>query len=201
MGVVHGAIRALSTGKADSNLAGMAERLNELLREGGSAEFVTLFWAFYNPERHTLRYVNAGHPPPLLVGSNSGEPRRLETGGTVLGLLPKMSYQEECIALDGNETLIAYSDGLLEATNPAEEEFGEARLVQVARAAAGESSGDVLRRVMAKANRFIEGGAFQDDLTVLVAKLARKPAEGAHPVDPYWAGAESNSGRSTVMGA
>ncbi len=54
---------------------------------------------------------------------------------------------------------------------------------------------------MAKANRFIENGAFQDDLTVLVAKLVRKPVEGAHPIDLYCAGAGSQSGRSTVMGA
>ena len=184
MGVVHGAIRALSLGKASSDLAHMAERLNELLREGGSAEFVTLFWAFFNPDRHTLRYVNAGHLPPLLVGAASGKLRRLETGGTVLGLLPNASYQEECVYLDGDEALIAYSDGLLEATNPAEEEFGESRLLPVVRSSAGQPTQDVLRRVMEEAHRFVEGREFQDDLTVLVAKLARRPAEGTREVDP-----------------
>jgi sigma-B regulation protein RsbU (phosphoserine phosphatase) len=171
MGVVHGAIRALSLAKGDLGVASMAERLNELLREKTSREFVTLFWAFYNPERHDLRYVNAGHLPPLLVASTSGELRRLETGGPVLGLLPKASYQEECISLDGDETLIAYSDGLLEATNPGGDEFGESSLLPVVRASIGQSARDVLRRVMEEANRFIEGGEFHDDLTVLVAKL------------------------------
>lgn len=90
MGVVHRAIRALSLAKGDLGVARMVERLNELLQERTSREFVTLFWAFYNPERHDLRYVNAGHLPPLLVASTSGELRRLETGGPVLGLLPKV---------------------------------------------------------------------------------------------------------------
>jgi hypothetical protein len=106
--LVHGAIRALSLAKEDSGIACMAERLNDQLRDENSREFVTLFWAFYNPKRHDLLYVNAGHLPPLLVASIFGEPRRLETGGPVLGLLPKARYQEERITLDGN----AYSDCL-----------------------------------------------------------------------------------------
>lgn len=192
MGVVHGAIRAFSLMKGNASVARMAERLNELLREETSREFVTLFWAFYNPARHTLRYVNAGHLPPLLVASTSGDVRRLETGGPVLGLLPKASYQEECIDLDGEETLITYSDGLLEATSPAGEEFGESHLLPVVRASIGQSARDVLRRVMEEAGRFMEGGEFHDDLTVLVAKLVPeliakfdetegRPPEGASP--------------------
>jgi hypothetical protein len=183
MGAVRGAIRALSSAKGDSGVARMAERLNEQLREGTSREFVTLFWAFYNPERHDLRYVNAGHLPPLLAASTSGELRRLEAGGPVLGLLPKVSYQEECLNLAGEQTLIAYSDGLLEATSPAGEEFGESHLLPVVRASIGQSARNVLRRVMEEASRFMEGGEFHDDLTVLVAKLAREPVEVTGKVD------------------
>jgi hypothetical protein len=170
MGVVYGAIRALSMG-TEMSVARMVELLNELLRERTSREFVTLFWAFYNPKRHDLRYVNAGHLPPLLMASMSGGMRRLETGGTVVGLIPKASYQEERINLEGDEILIAYSDGLLEATDRAGEEFGESRVVPILRTSIGQSARDVLGRVMEDANRFIEGGEFHDDLTVLVAKL------------------------------
>lgn len=182
MGVVHGAIRALSSAKGGSSVARMAERLNEQLREGTSGEFVTLFWAFYNRDRHDLRYVNAGHLPPLLVTSRSGELRRLETGGPLLGLLPKVSYQEECIDLDGEATLITYSDGLLEATSPAGEEFSEAHLLPIVRASIGESARDLLRRIMEEASRFMEGGEFHDDLTVLVAKLEREPLMGTREI-------------------
>ncbi len=177
MGVVHGAIRALCRGGKNSSLARMAASLDELLREGSSGEFVTLFWGFYNPETHDLRYVNAGHLPPLLVASGSGEVRRLETGGPVLGLLPNAAYQDECIRLRGDEILIAYSDGLGEAASPAGEEFGESRLLSAVRASSRQPARDVLRRVMDDALRFVDGGEFHDDLTVLVARLA--PAEAS----------------------
>ena len=90
MGVVHGAIRALATSK-DASVGQMATMLNELLREESSRDFVTVFWGFYNSETHYLRYVNAGHLPPLLVTTRSDEVRRLETGGPVLGFLPAAS--------------------------------------------------------------------------------------------------------------
>jgi hypothetical protein len=183
LGVVHGAIRALAAGKVNSGLTCMAERLNELLKQGTSGQFVTLFLAFYNPARHELRYVNAGHPPPLLA-SRSGELRRLETGGPVLGILSTASYEEECIRLDDDdEALIACSDRLLEATSPAGEEFGESHLIPIVRTSPGQSAQDVLSGVMENARRFIDGGEFHDDLTVLVAKLVRQPAGGTRKLD------------------
>jgi serine phosphatase RsbU (regulator of sigma subunit) len=181
MGIVHGAIRALARAKIEPSAARMAANLNDLLREGTSGEFVTLFWGLYDPAARDLHYVNAGHPPPLLVSSKSDEVRRLETGGPVLGLLPNASYQEECIDLDGEETLIAYSDGLLEAANPAGEEFGESRLLPLVRASPGSPAHNILRSLMDEAVRFAEGVEFHDDLTILVAKLE---PEGAAPAQP-----------------
>jgi serine phosphatase RsbU (regulator of sigma subunit) len=174
MGVVHGAIRALSRARNDGSVAPMAATLNELLRENTSREFVTLFLGFYNPKTHDLQYVNAGHLPPLLVASNSGEVRRLESGGPVLGLLQKALYQDERIQLDGEETLIAYSDGLLEATSSDGEEFGESHLLPVVHSSIGKPAHDVLRRIMGEAVKFVEGGEFHDDLTIFVVKLARE---------------------------
>jgi len=180
MGVVHGAIRALSRAEnASMNPARMAMRLNELLLEKTLGEFVTLFLGFYNPEGHYLRYVNAGHSPPCLMSSTSQSWRRLETGGPVLGLLSEALYEEECIHLDGEDTLLAYSDGLIEATNAAGEEFGEARLVPLARAATGYPAAQILRQVMEEVLRFVNGGGFSDDLTVLVAKLSENDSAGA----------------------
>ena len=171
MGVVHGAIRALSL--ANRSLARTATALNELLMEKNSREFVTLFWGFYDPGTHYLRYVNAGHIPPVLLGSKSGEVRRLETGGPVLGLLPAASYEEERILLDGEQTLIAYSDGLMEAASPLGEEFGDSRLHPLIVDTIGKAPNDALRQIVNEAVKFIEDGGFHDDLTIFVAKLAR----------------------------
>lgn len=135
------------------------------------------FWGFYDPGTHYLRYVNAGHIPPVLVGSRSGEVRRLGTGGPVLGLLPAASYEEERILLDGEQTLIAYSDGLMEATSPSGEEFGESRLLPLIGDTIGKPTNDVLRQIINEAVRFVEDGEFHDDLTIFVAKLARSTGD------------------------
>ena len=172
MGVVHGAIRAISRSRKDLSVARMAITLNDLLRENTSSEFVTLFLGFYNPERHDLQYVNAGHLPPLLVASSSGDVRRLETGGPVLGLLPTAFYKDECIGLGGEQTLIAYSDGLMEATRPDGEEFGESRTLAAARVSNGTPAKDLVSQIMSEAVRFVQGGGFHDDLTIFVAKFA-----------------------------
>lgn len=171
MGVVHGAIRALSESVDEASMARMASTLNGLLREEASREFVTLFWGFYNPLRHDLRYVNAGHFPPLLI-ARAGEVRRLETGGPVLGLLPAAEYQAECIKLDAGQSLIAYSDGLIEATNQDGEEFGESRLLPIARYTASMSASDAAGHIMGAALKFVEGREFHDDLSIFVARLS-----------------------------
>jgi hypothetical protein len=170
MGVIHGAIRALSRRADEATVARMAAILNELLRDSASREFVTLFWGFYNPVTHDLRYVNAGHLPPLLVGLHSGEVRRLETGGPVLGLLATAVYQDECIKLNGDEALIAYSDGLMEATSPTGEEFGESRVLSALRRPTG-SAQQVVQDIMSAAVKFMDGAEFHDDLTIFVARL------------------------------
>ena len=153
----------------------MAGTLNELLRAESTHQFVTLFWGFYNPATHDLVYVNAGHLPPLLVGSGSEDVRRLEAGGPVLGLLPAAFYRDERVTLDGAETLVAFSDGLVEATGPEGEEFGESRILSGIRASSGQPPAQILRRIMDEAVSFVENREFHDDLTVLVAKLAQNP--------------------------
>jgi serine phosphatase RsbU (regulator of sigma subunit) len=78
-------------------------------------------------------------------------------------------------------TLIAYSDGLLEATSPAGKEFGESRLLPVVRGSMRQSAQEVLSHVMEEADRFMEGGRSHDDLTVLIAKLTREPTTPSQP--------------------
>jgi len=175
LGVVRGAIRGLSRAGKRESVGAMAGTLNELLRQESSHEFVTLFWGFYNPTTHELVYVNAGHLPPLLVGSGSEDVRRLEAGGPVLGLLPGAFYQEEHVRFDGEETLVAFSDGLIEATGPRGEEFGESGVLSGIRASPGQPAAQVLRQIMDRAETFVENGEFHDDLTVFVAKPAQNP--------------------------
>lgn len=177
MGVVHGAIRGLSRARKQESVGEIIGSLNELLRQESAHQFVTLFWGFYNPTTHEFVYVNAGHLPPLLVGSGSEEVRRLEAGGPVLGLLPGAFYQEEHVRLNGEQTLVAFSDGLSEATGPGGMEFGESGVLSGIRASSGQPAAQVLRQIMDRAVTFVENGEFHDDLTVFVAKLRAEPEE------------------------
>ncbi|HZU27493.1 MAG TPA: PP2C family protein-serine/threonine phosphatase [Bryobacteraceae bacterium] len=169
MGIVHGAIRALSRDQDGTTLPEMAGALNELLKDESSREFVTLFWAFYDPATHRLRYVNAGHLPPLLLAANSEGVRRLDTGGPVLGLLPNVIYHQESVTLNGEEVLIAYSDGLMEATSPKGDEFGEAGVLSAVRGSV-DSAEQMVQDIMGAAVRFMNGAEFHDDLTIFVVR-------------------------------
>src|SRR5207245_4704951 len=95
--------------------------------------YATLFFAVYDDATRNLPYVNAGQTPPILVRHPPSPVgvlrcRRLETGGTVIGLLADARYRKETLPLAPGDTLIACTDGVTEARNAADEEFGDARL-------------------------------------------------------------------------
>ena len=95
-------------------------------------KYATLFLGLYDGSTRRLTYSNAGHLPPILLGEN-GSVRRLETGGTVVGLFDDMKYEEGTVSLDAGEIFLAYSDGVTEPENDYGE-FGEERLIDLVRA-------------------------------------------------------------------
>src|SRR5262249_12099732 len=107
--------------------ASLITRLNHgLFRRAIEARFLTTFYGMLGPNR-SFTYCNAGHNAPILV-SPSGM-RRLETGGVVLGLFEQASFEEETITLQPGDLIVAFSDGVTEALNPAGEEFTDDRLI------------------------------------------------------------------------
>ena len=107
----------------------MVLRLNQsLLDTVRPQDFVTTFVGVLNPDTGELSYCNAGHNPPVIIGSN-GSVRRLEVGGPVLGILSDVEWQEGRLRLASDETLVCYTDGATEATNGVEE-YGEARFIE-----------------------------------------------------------------------
>ncbi len=91
-------------------------------------KYATLFLGFYDEAKHQLTYANAGHLPPIVLSKN-GMVRRLETGGTVVGLFPDCDYEEETVELYPGDIFIAFSDGITEPENEFGE-FGEDRLIE-----------------------------------------------------------------------
>lgn len=175
MGVLHGAVRSSEWTLSPEEHREASVRLNRLLCERAAAgRYASMFWAHYDAERARLRYINGGHCPPLLLraGGMSAQIESLEEGGTVFGLLPDAEYRSAEAMLNPGDLLILYSDGLVESTNPAGEEFGEERLRAVLAEVAGREPDEIRRAVLTSLERFLAGARPADDLTLLIARAA-----------------------------
>ena len=174
MGVIHGAIRSMDW--TDSALAHevSSERLNRLLCQRTARErFASLFWSYVSRDDGILRYINAGHTPPLLFrhGDNLIV-ERLEGGGPVLGMLPAACYSSGEIALASGDLLVVFSDGVVEATDKRGEEFGEERLARTVHQHQGANPRQICDAILADIGIFLAGLRPHDDLTLLVLRLS-----------------------------
>jgi phosphoserine phosphatase RsbU/P len=140
MGLVQGAVRASGTTASPVGHLHAAERLNRVLfRKTANERFVTLFWCYFNASEGILRYINAGHWPPLLMrgGAHLTEVLRLERAGPVLGIVPGVAYEQVEVAVETGDLLVVCSDGILEASDSQDQEFGEQRLIAAAQTELG----------------------------------------------------------------
>ncbi|MFL6448159.1 MAG: PP2C family protein-serine/threonine phosphatase [Bryobacteraceae bacterium] len=171
--VLQGAIR--SSTASDHEYA--CERINGMLCERSAGErFATLFWGVFDPATSIMRYVNGGHIAPMLIRHHRNKIERLDEGGPVLGLLPNARYSAGTIAMESSDTLVLYSDGLSEATNQSEEEFGEDRLIPSIAAAHGGTLHELCDRIMSQVTSFGTAGPPPDDRTLLAVRF---PQAGA----------------------
>jgi sigma-B regulation protein RsbU (phosphoserine phosphatase) len=156
-------------------LAGVVGRVNQLVYEVSSPErYATFFFAQYDPQSRVLSYVNAGHNPPMVL-TRCGEEwtlRRLETGGTVVGLLPGMVYQQDSVQLAAGDVVTAFTDGISEALNNSEEEWGEENLLRTLEQCDGKSAAETVQCIMDSADAFTAGAKQYDDMTVVVIKVS-----------------------------
>ncbi len=170
MGVLHGAIRSMDWARSGADHEIATVRLNQLLCEKTARErFASLFWANFNPETGLLRYINAGHLPPLLIRANGTE--RLGGGGPVLGLLPGAQYRCAEIRVEAGDLLIVFSDGIAEATNANEEEFGEERIAQIAREQRERHPRMICDAMVSGIGKFLGALKPHDDQTLLIVRL------------------------------
>lgn len=145
-------------------------RLNDLLYSNIPLhKFVTSFYGVVNTQNRTLTFTNAGHNPPLLMRGN-GECVRLETGGSVLGAFPSIPFAEDQIELHDGDRLILFTDGLTEAVDANNEQFGEQRLIDLLREHRRRSAED-LKEILFNAVEEFCNSTFRDDAALMVLEI------------------------------
>ena len=171
--IFMGLSRTIVRASATDNLSAAAaiKQANELIcRDSTSGMFVTLFYAILDVKERKLRYVNAGHNPPLLI-RNGGEVESLRTRGIALGVTHYIDLQEAERILRPGDTIVFYTDGVTEAINVEEEAFGERRLIEIVR----ENSNLPARGIIGKVEEAVVAFAGKepqfDDITLLVLKV------------------------------
>jgi sigma-B regulation protein RsbU (phosphoserine phosphatase) len=152
------------------NLAAVMTRLNKITCQNcPSNRFITFFFCVLDPATGDLAYCNAGHNPPLVMGAD-GAVKYLEGGGPVLGILPIASYSEYHTRLEPGDLIAIYSDGVTEATNAKDEEFGDERFAEVLRQNRSRSAGEIVSAVNEALTAFEAGSPPADDITLVVAR-------------------------------
>ena len=139
-----------------------------LYRSTQPEKYATLFLAHYDERTHRLTYSNAGQLPPFLLCAD-GSVKKLTCGGTVVGLMDGMRYEQETVAMEPGDLLIAYSDGVTEPENDFGD-FGEDRLLDVARQFRHEPLPVISAEIMRALDAWIGGGEQPDDITLVLAR-------------------------------
>jgi predicted permease len=160
--------------------AELASKMNSFLyRSTGFDRYATFFYAQVDAERQRLRYVNAGHNPPFLIrGSQSPDDEHskasieeLNIGGTVIGMFPSADYEQAQVDLCPGDVILAFTDGVTEALNPSQEEFGEVRLKALLRQVSDLPINEIISRISQELRSWIAEAPQHDDMTFIVAKM------------------------------
>jgi len=141
---------------------------HQLFNSTPPEKYATLFLGVYDGRSRRLTYSNGGHLPPILIGQD-GTVRRLEAGGTVVGLFDGMTYEEETVEMNPGEVFLAYSDGVTEPENDFGE-FGEQRLIDLVRENRAEALPQISQIVTAAVDTWIGDKEQPDDVTLVLAR-------------------------------
>jgi phosphoserine phosphatase RsbU/P len=165
MSNLQAAVRAFATEAAQP--AELCQQVNRILC-GNIAEgrFISFFYCTFDTDIGALTFANAGHYPPILVRAD-GSVERLAPGGPVMGVLHDASYEQGRVSIGAGDRLVLFTDGITEARDRDDAEFGEARLTALA-VENRACSAPALQARLAEAVASFTGGTFQDDATLIV---------------------------------
>ena len=164
MANVQAAVRAYAS--SAENAAQLCTKVNRLLCENlATGKFVTFLYGVLNNETQTFDYCNAGNVCPVLV--SQGTVRSIAVGGAVLGVFPEWQYESANLALGPGDRLLLVTDGITEASDAAEQEFGEEKLAEAALRHSKRTSAEMSRLLLEEVSAFCDSH-FHDDATLLV---------------------------------
>ena len=174
MASLHASLRGqVLSGAGD--LGTKMANVNRLLYDASdSNRYATFFYAELDCTSRTLHYVNGGHNPPAVLRKENGawQVFRLGDGGPVIGLLASAVYKEQILHLLPGDILLAFTDGISEATNASEDEWGETRMIAEAQAHADLNAAELLQRLFRAADAFAAGAPQHDDMTLVVLQIS-----------------------------
>ncbi len=169
MATFQASLKTLST--AQVPLTELASNMNRYACQNsqGGLRFTTAFLAEYDQVRRTFTYINAGHNNPILRRAN-GRIERLDVGGLPFGILPDAKYDSATVTIEPGDWLVIFTDGLVEAENGRQEDYGEDRLLKAIEGGVSTAPADMLKRLMAEVDLFVGSTPQHDDVTCLLLK-------------------------------
>jgi sigma-B regulation protein RsbU (phosphoserine phosphatase) len=173
MASLQASLRAEASRGTD-DLGALIQKVNHLLHDTTAENrYATFFYAQYDPAARRLNYVNAGHNPPMLLRKSDRRTDviRFEIGGTVIGLFEHFAFEQGTVTLDAGDLFVAFTDGITETMNPADEEWGETNLIRTLQGCDGLTASEIIPNVMDAADGFAAGAKQHDDMTLVVLRL------------------------------
>jgi sigma-B regulation protein RsbU (phosphoserine phosphatase) len=160
------------TARGCGEIAGVVEALNRAVHQTSPDNFyATLFYAHFDPLRRQLHYVSAGHEPALLLRKRTGCIHQLESTGTVLGLTDRSRFGRRTMSIEAGDVLVAYTDGITDATDAAGREWTESGVRQVLESQADARASHLVGLIMNEVDRFAGNSVHADDRTAVAVRF------------------------------
>src|SRR5262245_42415052 len=141
-----------------------------LYKDTRQGKHLSIFLGLVDTRRNVLQYVNAGHVPPVLVRGESGEVKRLEEGGTVIGLFPQADYTRGSVKLEKGDVLVCSTDGIINVADEGREKFGAARLAELVRSNRTRNAQGIVDAVLSEVAAYSTASMNDDDKVLIVMK-------------------------------
>lgn len=170
MASLQASVRGQSQG-GSGQVAELMANVNRLICDASPENrYATFFYGQFDPATRMLVYSNGGHNNPIVI--RGAEALRLEVGGPPVGLFQFSRYQQAEVQLEAGDLLVLFTDGVSEAENPAQEEFGEDALEAAARSCFGMPPSEMIQAIIERADAFAAGAPQHDDMTLVIARVS-----------------------------